>query len=446
MSSLQDLIKKIQVSAVITDSYVYYTKETGKIHKISSRNVPNDEYEVIAIPQEEVKPILSGERRSEEFTITYDLSVKQIRLKEIAYDDSHNTASTMCYQLPIIKNSHDSHITLEHVYEGAEVYVYDPSSAYSKGHCVWYNNDVYKLTTDISADTEFDLTTHKIFVEDVVLSDLPTQTQSTEKLTMQPEYVGVHVDVWYKELSHLAGQHVWLNGTVYKLLEDQAANTEFTMDNAEAIVDNVKLYADENKSLETVQTVVVGDMLLDNNRLCTVQLIVEDFGKDKTSIFFFNTASSMIYYNNNNVIEADLSSIHETIVYKDLKLNLSKTEDLRNGQTILSGKQLYQVQVDREYDIIVRQNIQNKTWSMIINPYTKKFLQTSGYRPTETLYFSVTSKYDPNILYRSLEFTVSDLLSEKTSIIPFTTELEQDSTDVSIYTAKYFDSYAHEVI
>ena len=446
MSSLQDLIKKIQVSAVSTDSYVYYTKETGKIHKISSRNVPDDEYEVIAIPQEEVKPILSGERRTEEFTITYDLSVKQIRLKEIAYDDSHKTASTMCYQLPIIKNSHDSHIALEHVYEGAEVYVYDPSSAYSKGQCVWHDNNVYKLATDISADAEFDILTHKLFVEDVVLTDLPTQNQSTEKLTIQPEYVGVHVDVWYKELSHLAGQHVWLNGTVYKLIKDQNAGTEFTMDNAQAIVDNVKLYADENKSLETVQNVVVGDMLLDNNQLYSVQLLVEEFDKDKISIFFFNTSSSMIYYNNNNVIEADLSSIHETIVYKDLKLNLINTADLKNGQTILSGKQLYQVQVDREYDIIVRQNTQNKTWSMMINPYTKKFLQTSGYKPTEKLYFSVTSKYDPNVLYRSLEFTVSDLLSDETSVIPFISNLEEDSGDVSIYTAKYFDSYAHEVI
>ena len=446
MSSLQDLIKKIQVSAVTADSYVYYTKETGKIHKISSRNVPNDEYEVVAIPQEEVKTILSGERRTEEFTITYDLSLKQIRLKEIAYDDSHNTASTMCYQLPVIKNLNDAHMALEQVYEGVVVYVYDTACEYSKDQCVWYNNNVYKLATDILADTEFDLTVHKLFVENVLLTELPTQNQSTEKLTMQTEYAGVHIDVWYKELPHLAGQHIWLNGTVYKLLEDQAADTEFTMVNAEEIVSNVKLYADENKDLETVQNVVSGDILLDNNQLYSVQLIDEEFNKDKISIFFFNSASTMIYYNNENVIEADLFSIDETITHKDLKLNLIKTEDLKNGETILSGKQLYQVQVDREYDIIVQQNTQNKTWSILINPYTKKFLQTSGYRPTETLYFSVTSKYDPNILYRSLEFTVSDLLSEKTSIIPFTTELEQDSTDVSIYTAKYFDSYAHEGI
>ena len=446
MSSLQDLIKKLSVAPVATTSYVYYEKETGKITKVSSRNVFEEGSEIFEIDTNEINPILTGERRTEEFTITYDVSSKQVKLKEIAYDDSHNTASTMCYQLPIIKNSYDSHIILEHVYEGAEVYVYDLEVEYSQGQCVWYNDNIYKLATDVPADTEFNTAVHNLFVEDVVLSDLPTQNQSTEKLTMQPEYVGVHVDVWYKELSHLAGQHVWLNGTVYKLLEDQAANTEFTMDNAEAIVDNVKLYADENKSLKTAQNVVDGDMLLDNNRLYSVQLLVEEFDKDKISIFFFNTASSMIYYNNENVIEADLSSIDEKITYKDLKLNLTKTVDLKNGQTILSGKQLYQVQVGKEYDIIVQQNTHNKTWSMIINPYTKKFLQTSGYNSKERLYFSVTSKYDPNILYRSLEFTIGDLLDETSSIIPFLSDKEDSSDDVSIYTAKYFEQYAHEVI
>jgi hypothetical protein len=446
MSSLQELIKKIQVGKVSTDSYVYYDKSNGKIHKISGKNIVDDEYSIFPISSNEVKPILTGEKRIEEFIVYYDLSVKEIRLKEIAYEDNHKTASTLCYQLPVIKNSHDSHMALEHVYEGVEVYVYDPSCDYYKGQCVWYNNNVYKLATDISANMEFDMSIHKLFVEDVVLTDLPTQNQSTEKLTMQPEYAGVHVDVWYKELSHLAGQHVWLNGTVYKLLEDQAAATEFTMDNAQAIVDNVKLYADENKGLETVQNVVVGDMLLDNNRLCTVQLLVEEFDKDKTSIFFFNTASSMIYYNNNNVIEADLSSIHETIVYKDLKLNLTKTADLKNGQRILSGKELYQVQIDKEYDIIVQQNTISKTWNVVINPYTKKFLLTSGYKSQETLYLSITSKYDPNILYRSLEFKVSDLLDEFKSVIPFIYDIECDEHNVSIYTAKYFDSYAHEVI
>jgi len=125
---------------------------------------------------------------------------------------------------------------------------------------------------------------------------------------------------------------------------------------------------------------------------------------------------------------------------------LSETTDLKNGQTILCGKSLYQIVANKAYDIIVQQNTLSKSWSLLLNPYTKKFLQASGYRSDETLYFSVTAKYDPNVLYRSLEFTVGDLLSDASSVVPFIFESEADSKDVSIYTAKYFDSYAHEVV
>jgi len=446
MSDLQALLKKFSTGVVSTMSYVYYNKENGNIHKISSKNIPEEGSAIFEVDSEEVLPILSGQRRTEEFTITYDVSLKQIRLKEVAYDDSHNTAATMNYQLPIIKNTFDGHISLEHVYEGVEVYMYHSTHAYSKGHCIWNNNNIYKLTTDILANTQFDIASHKIFVEDVLITDLPTQNQSAEKIAMQPEYVGIHVDVWYKELSHLAGQHVWLNGIVYKMLNDQDVDTEFAIDNVEVIVKNVKLYNDKNKNLEFNDLLTIGDMLLDNNQLYSVVVILDDFNKDKTSIFFFNSANTLMYYNNENVIKIDLLSIQEKVEYEDLKLNLIKTSDLKNGQIILSGKQLYQAQTEKDYDIIVQQNTQNKTWSMIINPYTKKFLQTSGYRSNETLYFSVTAKYDPNVLYRSLEFTVSDLLADNDCVIPFKTEAEADPKNVSIYTAKYFDSYAHEVI
>ena len=154
----------------------------------------------------------------------------------------------------------------------------------------------------------------------------------------------------------------------------------------------------------------------------------------------------MLYYNNKNCLEIDLTRETGSVDSNDMRLMLSETTDLKNGQTILCGKSLYQIAVDKEYDIIVQQNTLSKSWSLSLNPYTKKFLQTSGYSPVETLYFSVTSKYDPNVLYRSLEFTVADLLDAKTSVIPFNSEAEADPLNVSIYTAKYFDSYAHEVI
>ena len=401
MSNLQDLLKKLNAGPVSTISYVYYDKENGKIHKISSANTPQEGFEVFEIENSEVNPILTGERRTDEFTITYDVSLKQIRLKEVAYDDSHNTAATMTYQLPV---------------------------------------------TNVPTNTVFDLAMHIIFVKDVHLTSLPTQTHSAEKIVMVNEYTGVHVDVWYKELSHLAGQHVWLNGTVYKLLDDQAVDTEFTIDNAEIIISNVQLYSDENKSLKTTSEVSPGVVILKDNSIYSIQLVAQEFNKDKKSVFFYTTPHTLLYYNGTNCIEADLNTIHEDVQIVNIELELTDSKDLVNGQTILSGKQLYQTQVDKEYDIIVQQDTIANAWNLQINPHTKRFLQTSGYSPVETLYFSVTSKYDPNVLHRSLEFTVADLLDTKTSVIPFNSKAEADPLNVSIYTAKYFDSYAHEVI
>ena len=446
MSDLQSLLKKLNAGPVSTISYVYYEKETGKIHKISSKNTPDEGLTVFEIENEEVLPILSGERRTEEFTIAYDVSLKQIRLKEVAYDDSHNTAATMTYQLPVIKNTQEGHLSLTGIFEGIDICIWDITKSYNLGQLVWHNNLVYKLKTNIEQNVEFDTTAHSVFVDNVVITTMPTQSQTIINYTMTPEYTGIHVDVWYKELSHLAGQHVWLNGNVYKISEDAAADTEFTMDNATVIIGNVLLYADENKLLPTTSNISLGNIILKNNSIYSIHAEEEKFNKDKSSVFFYNSLSTLLYHNNKNCLEINLTGETGSVDSNDMRLMLSETTDLKNGQTILCGKRLYQVQTEKAYDIIVQQNTLSKAWNLLLNPYTKKFLQTSGYNPKETLYFSVTSKYDPNILYRSLEFTVGDLLSDVTSVILFSTEDEEDPQNVSIYTAKYFDSYAHEVI
>ena len=446
MSDLQDLLKKIKAGPVSTQSYVYYNKEDGKIHKISSTNVLQEGLEIFEIDNEEVKPILSGQRRTEEFTITYDISSKQIRLKEVSYDDNQKTADTMTYQLPVIKNTFDGHFSVTSVFEGIDICIWDITKSYIEGEFVWHNEIVYKLKTNIELGTEFDTTAHNILEDDVMLTNLPTQSHSATKIVMKPEYEGVHVDIWYKALEHQAGQHVWLNGNVYKILEYAEADTEFTMKNVEVIIGDVNLYADENKLLKTINNINPGDIILKYNSIYSIQEEEEKFDKDKSSIFFYNSLSTLLYYNNKNCLEIDLTGETGSVDSNDMRLMLSETTDLKNGQTILCGKSLYQIAVDKEYDIIVQQNTLSKSWSLSLNPYTKKFLQTSGYRSDETLYFSVTAKYDPNVLYRSLEFTVGDLLSDASSVIPFIFESEADSKDVSIYTAKYFDSYAHEVV
>ena len=109
---------------------------------------------------------------------------------------------------------------------------------------------------------------------------------------------------------------------------------------------------------------------------------------------------------------------------------------------MLLGKKLYQVQLDASYDIIVTQDKKQKLWTLELNPATLTYMQLTRSDLNDVLYFSITAKHDPNILYKSLKLPMSSF--EKNLVIPFDYDSEMD--DVSLYTAKYFDSYAHEVI
>ena len=109
---------------------------------------------------------------------------------------------------------------------------------------------------------------------------------------------------------------------------------------------------------------------------------------------------------------------------------------------------LYEVPmfVDGDCDLTIFQDNIKQSWTIKVSKSLREFLNSEAVNINSNIFFSITAKYDPNILYRSLEFTIGDLLDETSSIIPFIYESENSVDDVSIYTAKYFDSYAHEVI
>lgn len=211
MSNLYSLIKNIQTEAKNLDSYVYYNKDTGIIHKVSAINDPTTNFEVATIPREEVMPILTGKKRLEEYIMYTDISSKKLILKLVNDIKTYNTSDTMCYRLPT-----------------------------------------------------------------------------------------------------------------------------------------------------------------------------------NTNVPVSNTSS-------NN-------------------------------------------------DIIIQQDLINKEWKLKISTDTKNFLINTTNPSNETLYFSVTSKFDPNILIRSLEVVLSDLISNDTTSIPFRYEVESSNDNISIYTAKYFNNYIHEIV
>ena len=106
MSELANLIKSLQVEVKQSEiTYVYYNTEDGKVNRLSgTEQVLDNDEDVLAVPHDIASPILTGEKRTSDYIVIYDIVLKQKVLKEITYEDSHKEASTMCYQLPIIKN------------------------------------------------------------------------------------------------------------------------------------------------------------------------------------------------------------------------------------------------------------------------------------------------------------------------------------------------------
>jgi hypothetical protein len=189
-------------------------------------------------------------------------------------------------------------------------------------------------------------------------------------------YEGIHVDVWYNKLEHLSGQHVWFDNNVYMIKNDQSAHSNFNFENVEIILENVKLFNDDNKNLKFSKHLNNGDKFLNYNKLYLYQKI-------------------------------------------DIEYN--------------------------EYDLIIRQDILDKCWKIFLSSKTKKELIESNYNLEDRIYFSITQKHNPNILYKTLDVNLKDLLYNSINY-PFKYDWEVQSKEVSIYTPKFFDSYIYEVI
>jgi hypothetical protein len=105
------------------------------------------------------------------------------------------------------------------------------------------------------------------------------------------------------------------------------------------------------------------------------------------------------------------------------------------------GDKIYQISKVSESkiystDLTVRQDVREKFWHFFVNKSAKQ--------AADKLFFSITAKNDPNILYRTF---VIDTKSEKECIsFPFLYDIEMDTKKISVYTNKILKTYAYEVI
>ncbi len=184
-------------------------------------------------------------------------------------------------------------------------------------------------------------------------------------------------------------------------------------------------------------------------------------------------AYSYLYYDpDNGKIEKISSRNDDTTEYKIFKILTEYVEDIINGKkriedfrvTYNSKKQCLElssldIKSDNEdvnykifrvskvdvskiqnYDLTIRQNNQDKCWNFFIRNDLKSLEYNNN-----NMFFSITAKNDPNILYRTIVFNTTDLYSGCVSI-PYKYKSEEDVENTSVYTNKILETYAHEVL
>jgi hypothetical protein len=129
------------------------------------------------------------------------------------------------------------------------------------------------------------------------------------------------------------------------------------------------------------------------------------------------------------------------VLERDKVMKLVKVDTYSNNLFNIENL-VYQIprrtEITQDYEILVEQDNPNEIFRISLSDEMKEKFQT--FRSVQRImHLYVTAKDDPNILYKTLQFNVAEILSAP-AIIPFD-EFKGDSCN--IYLTKYFQSYLH---
>lgn len=100
-NDLKSLFEKIKIDARVENIfYVYYNEESGEIYKVSPRKNNESSYNILEIDRELVKPILTGEKKTSDFKVFYDIKSKTVSLKNISEQNAPVSYNKIFYQIP----------------------------------------------------------------------------------------------------------------------------------------------------------------------------------------------------------------------------------------------------------------------------------------------------------------------------------------------------------
>lgn len=144
------------------------------------------------------------------------------------------------------------------------------------------------------------------------------------------------------------------------------------------------------------------------------------------------------------ILSGEKSSLDFRVVY-DIEKKAYLLKETKLSQEMFNPElsKLIKINTVEEADINIYQDKVKKEWKIRTSGSFKNFLQKDPQLHNKSIFFSITSENDPNILYRYMSCSLSDLAT-RTLYISFESETEENA--LSVFTTNYFDSYNYEVI
>jgi hypothetical protein len=151
-------------------------------------------------------------------------------------------------------------------------------------------------------------------------------------------------------------------------------------------------------------------------------------------------------YNEVSKILSGDTNLDDSEVWFNPEVKQYQIKDFRYQDPDVVKEQIFKMSYVEDADVKVVIDYATTCWKFYISENFRSTLKKYNVSINSTLYFSVTEKGNPNVLYKLMKVPFKELVNKFYYVVPFDSKFEIDKTDFSVYTVKKFDTYSLEVI
>jgi hypothetical protein len=137
--------------------------------------------------------------------------------------------------------------------------------------------------------------------------------------------------------------------------------------------------------------------------------------------------------------------VHHKVVF-DIKEQAYKIINKQESLIVYVDDLIFKVATVPLYQILIKQDIVNKQWKISASAELKDKMKSITSRLEETMFFSITEKNNPNILFNHFYVSIGDVIKQDSINVAFVSQDEETFGATSVYTNRKFDRYSHETI